>query len=112
MLETDVTVIELDQGESTVNLTNKKVVVEGSLFDISPYNMLNIKDNLISWGFYFDDSTYLDLDSCSITNWNQATSNSVYLHHLRQQISSKAHNHKTHRLKSYNLRVQSNTVFK
>lgn len=112
MLETDATVIELDQDESVVKLANKKVIVEGSLFDISPYNMPNIKDNVISWGFYFDDSTFLDLDGCSITTWNQAVSNRFYLHFLRKQISSKAHNHKTHRLKAYNLQVPPSTVFK
>lgn len=112
LLEKDATVIELNQGEKETNLLNKKLVVDGDLFNLSPSNMPKIKDNIISWGFYFNDSTYLNLDSCQMTTWNQTVSNKFYLYHLRKKISSKAHHHKPNRLKSYKLQVPPGTVFK
>jgi hypothetical protein len=109
LLENDATVIELDQGEEETKLLNKKLVLDGDLFNLSPYNMPKIKDNIISWGFYFNDSTYLNLDSCQMTTWNQTVSTKFYLHNLRSQMRPKAIHHKLQLIKIYYDRLKNIT---
>ncbi len=109
LLESDATVIELYSNESEATIFDKQLLIEGSLFDITPYNLPKIKDKVFTWGFFFNNNTYLNLDSCKLTTWNQTILDKTFLRCLRSQIRCKAINCKPHRIKTYYKKLQNIT---
>lgn len=87
--------------EEIVNF-EKTIILEKDLFEFSVTDLPLIKDDFMSWGFYFDNSIGLDLDTCNMTTWRQFLEIDRYKRNVRNILPTKNYNYKDHRIRTYN----------
>jgi len=86
--------------EEIVNF-EKTIILEKDLFEFSVTDLPLIKDDFMSWGFYFDNSIGLDLDTCNLTTWSQFLKTDEYKRNVRNILPTKNYNYKDQRLRIY-----------
>lgn len=80
----------------------KTLVMEKDLFDFSITELPIIRENFMSWGFYFNSNLGLDLDTCNLSTWSQFLDIDRYKRNVRSILPTKDYNYKTHTLHIYN----------
>jgi len=111
LLETDAKVTVLSDNSDKNALTEKTCILTKDLFEFGPAGLPKLTSDIISWGFQFDESIKLDLDSCRLTTWLPTISNKFYKSNIRKILPTKNYHHKPNRLKAYKLGVRPGSTF-
>lgn len=110
LLETDAKVMILSDNTKPI-LSERTCILNKSLFDLTPSELPNLSNEIISWGFHFDENIGLDLDTCRLTTWLPTISNKFYKSNIRRILPTKNYHHKPNRLKAYRLGVRPGSTF-
>lgn len=88
----------------------KTLVMEKDLFDFSIDELPIIRENFMSWGFYFDSDIGLDLDTCNLTTWSPFLEIDRYKRNVRNILPTKNYNYKDHRIHMYNQLIHPTSI--